>query len=125
MPGADAAERPMTARWTEDGGELRADGTLASRDGRTRALLEVRFRRWTGRHGGWGYSALDGPVRVAIDLASGGHTVTACGPLQLVGGGALRGTPVADVSFTEATGGTERRLEGQVGPHDAARLVGR
>lgn len=122
---AAGGERPITAAWSEDHGDMRAEGTLATSGGRTRAALQVRFRHWTGRHGGWGYSALEGTVQVALELSAGSQTVTACGPVQLVGGGALRGTPLAAVSYTESLAGTAPRLDGWVGPHDVARLAGR
>jgi hypothetical protein len=83
-----------------DGDELRAlsdsgyvVGRIAREGGTGRACVRVAFACWTGGHGGFGPSGLDGRAEVLVD----DETVEARGELGLVEGGALSGAPSAEV----------------------------
>lgn len=63
------------------------------------------FGSWTGGHGGWGLSALDGTLQLLIDA----DAVEARGSLGLVESGPLEGAPMAPVTVRyvdEALSGT-------------------
>lgn len=85
---------PPSDLLTIDGDTIAADsddealrGTI-SRDAATgRVCVALRFGSWTGGHGGWGLSALDGTMLVLVE---DGET-TAVGTLGLVESGPLDG----------------------------------
>lgn len=68
-------------------------GRIAREDSTGRACVRVAFACWTGGHGGFGPSALDGRADVLVDL----ETVEARGELGLTEGDALTGAPSVDV----------------------------
>lgn len=82
-------------------------GRIASENGTERACVRVAFACWTGGHGGFGSSALDGHVEVLVDA----ERVEASGVLGLSDGGALTGAPSADVSVRI----DDTHVEGTVG----------
>jgi hypothetical protein len=70
-----------------------AVGRIARDESTGRACVRVAFACWTGGHGGFGPSALDGHAEVLVDT----DTLEARGELGLNEGGALSGAPSADV----------------------------
>ena len=68
-------------------------GHISREVGSNRACVSLSFACWTGGHGGWGPSALDGRAEVLVD----GDVVEARGALGLTEGGALSGAPSAEV----------------------------
>lgn len=69
-----------------------AAGRIARDESTERACVRVAFACWTGGHGGFGSSALDGRAEVLVDA----ERVEARGELGLTEGGALTGAPSAD-----------------------------
>ncbi len=111
---------PVELTLREDHGAMAVTGTLSVGVGHSRATLSITFARYTGMHGGWGYSALEGTVSVGIDVTPSARRLTVCGPLQLVGGGALRGTPTAHVGYGISGRGGAAVYDGRVGTFDVA-----
>jgi hypothetical protein len=74
-----------------DGEALR--GTFVRDAATGKVCAAIRFGAWTGGHGGWGLSALDGTMYVLIE----GTATRAQGSVGLVESGALEGAPVAEV----------------------------
>ena len=101
--------------WTysEDGGSMTVVGTLEERAAGVQFTAEMTFTHWTGRHGGWGFSALDGRACVTIE-ASGieGEEPLArvSAVVGLVEDGPLRGSPAVDVWYVA----TDRLIEGEI-----------
>jgi hypothetical protein len=76
-------------------------------DGTARACMQVTFACWTGGHGGFGPSALDGRVEALVD----GDGIEARGELGLSDGEALAGAPAGELWVRIDDGG----VEGDVG----------
>lgn len=83
-----------------DGDEIRAGldvgyvlGAIATDATTAKSCVAVELACWTGGHGGWGQSALDGKIEVRIE----GDRVEVVGDLGLTEGGALSGAPAAQV----------------------------
>lgn len=87
---------------TEDHGSMTVVGDLDTRADRVDLVAEIRFTHWTGRHGGWGYSALEGRacVTLAYSPAGGELLVDVSAALHLVADGPLLGTPPANVQYS-------------------------
>lgn len=68
-------------------------GHIVRDEGTERACVSLSFACWTGGHGGFGPSALDGRADVLVD----GAVVEVRGGLGLTEGGALSGAPSAEV----------------------------
>jgi hypothetical protein len=68
-------------------------GHVAREEGTDRACVRLSFACWTGGHGGWGPSALDGRADVLVE----DDLVEARGALGLTEGDALTGAPSAEV----------------------------
>jgi hypothetical protein len=66
---------------------IRRDGSTA------RACMQVTFACWTGGHGGFGSSALEGRVEALVD----GDGIEARGELGLSDGEALAGAPAEEL----------------------------
>jgi hypothetical protein len=104
-----------TETWTitEDGGSMEVHGELLERDAETLLVAEVTFVHFTGRHGGWGLSALEGRVCVTITVPSGGdRTIEVSGAIGLVEDGPLRGAPTATAWYLEHAGEIIGRVGG-------------
>ena len=118
---AARGEKGMLFTLEEDGGAEHVEGTLEFRELETVASLDVVFRHWTGRHGGWGYSALDGSASITVRLqADGARLAAVCGTIRLVDDGPLRGAPATSAAFVLTPQG---RLEGKLGKRDVAQTA--
>lgn len=97
--------------FTEDRGSMIVSGDLAMREDAVELVAEITFTHWTGRHGGWGYSAIEGVACVTIVVARGpdlGDPVTTVdAAVSLVDDGPLLGSPPANVHYV-STGSSLR-----------------
>lgn len=112
---APAGDRVWT--YSEDGGSMVVVGLLEERGEDVALVAEITFTHWSGRHGGWGYSALDGRACVSI-VASGGAdesepVVRLSAVVRLVEDGPLRGTPTVNVSYVASAGFLEGSIAGR------------
>jgi hypothetical protein len=110
-----AGRLSRTDTWTitEDGGSMEVHGELVERDSETQLVAEITFVHFTGRHGGWGLSALEGRACVTITVPSeGDRTVEVSGAIGLVEDGPLRGAPTATAWYLEHAGEIIGRVGG-------------
>ncbi|MFT7578701.1 MAG: hypothetical protein ACI9MR_000359 [Myxococcota bacterium] len=78
--------------------------------------VTIQFRCWTGGHGGWGFSALNGVGRVMIVGTDGSGLLSVDGLFGLLEAGPLMGTPETRVTLEADLAETPVTPLGAAGP---------
>lgn len=119
VAGIAAGTLPPEHEWAfdEDDGSMVVVGDLEMRDDEVALVAEISFTHWTGRHGGWGYSALEGTACVTIVAP---HVPNPDSPLltvdavvHLVADGPLLGSPRANVHYVASGSSIEGTVAGE------------
>ena len=117
--GIAAGTLPPEHDWAfgEDDGSMVVVGDLEMRDDEVALAAEISFTHWTGRHGGWGYSALEGTACVTIvarrDPDPDGPLLTVDAAVHLVADGPLLGSPGANVHYVASGSSLEGTVAGE------------
>lgn len=103
--------------FTEDRGSMVVSGHLTMHDDLVELVAEITFAHWTGRHGGWGYAALEGVACATIVVGRGtgreDPVTTVDAAVSLVDEVPLLGSPPANVHYVSAGSSLHGTIAGE------------